>query len=158
LAGILGLAVGIPSAFAIITEILIGRVFHESILICHLPGTVYLNYVQIGCFLFPSLIITVYCMIRIWRVAMAQRVAPAPIEPSSAASVSQIDKIRVALKAIALVSGTFWGTYIPGFIIRTAVFSAGNTWVDLDTRKNFNASLLIRGCQIMFVHVSHMIM
>lgn len=152
----LGLAVGIPYMYAIITEILIGRVCHESILACHLPGTVYLNYVQLASFLFPSLIVTIYCMIRIWRIAMAQRVAP--IEPgnaqAAAANVSQLEKIRVALKAIGLVSGTFWGTYIPGFILRTIIFSAGITWYDIDTRKEMGASVMMRVSQLMFIQVS----
>ena len=92
-------------------------------------------------------------MIRIWHVAMAHRVAPADAE-TNAAHVSHGDKIKVGLKAIVLVSGAFWGTYIPGFTLRTVLFTSGYTWYDMDTRHTMGAAIAIRITQLFFVQVS----
>ena len=149
---ILGVTIGVCTIYSIITEITIGRVYHESILICHLPGTIYLNYAQIACFFGPSMLISLYGMIRIWHLALVQRVAPT--SDANTSGVSHGDKIRVGLKAIVLVSGTFWGTYIPGFILRTALFSSGYTWYDMDTRRTMGAAIGIRIANLMLIQVS----
>ena len=56
--GVIAVALGIPYIYSIATEIAIGRVYHQSVLNCHLPGTVYLNYVQIAGFFLPSMLVT----------------------------------------------------------------------------------------------------
>ena len=92
-------------------------------------------------------------MIRIWHVAMASRVAPADAETNTA-NVSHRDRIRVGLKAIVMVSGAFWGTYIPAFALRTYLFSSGYTWDDMDTRRTMGAAIGIRITQFLFVQTS----
>ena len=92
-------------------------------------------------------------MIRIWHVAMSSRVAPADAE-ANAPKVSHGDKIRVGLKAIMMVSGAFWGTYIPAFALRTYLFSSGYTWYDMDTRRTMVAAISNRVTQIILVQAS----
>ena len=141
----------VPMVYGIITEIMIGRVYHETILFCHLPGTRYLNYVQFLGFFGPSLIVTIYSMVKIWRLSMALQISPAG---EASATVSNAAKARLAFKAIALVSGNFWGSYIPSFFLRTGLFSVGYTWYDMDTRRYLWPSIGVRLSQLLLTQVS----
>ena len=94
---------------------------------------------------------------------MAQRVAPNVVQTQAAAERTtsenpkprnQVNKVRVAFKAILLVSGCFWATYVPAFVIRTTLFTVGYTWVDMDTRSSLGAALIIRLVQFLFIHIS----
>ena len=144
---IIGCAVGGPWCYAIFTEIPIGRDYRESTIGCSLPGIRYLVYVQLVFVFLPSMILTTYSAVRIWRLAVTSRVAPAQMEAADAAeaaTVSSAEKIRITAKAVMLVSGTFWGTYIPPLIIRAALFSSGYTWYDLDTGSYALGKFMIR--------------
>ena len=55
---------------------------------------------------------------------------------------------------ILLVSGTLWGTYIPGMIVRTAIFNAGYTWQDIDSRHYLWPAIVLRVATCMYSFVS----
>ena len=61
---------------------------------------------------------------------------------------------KVAIKMILLVSGVYWGTYVPGFATRVVIFNAGFTWDDLDYRRNITAAILFRMSHFLLSHCS----
>ena len=63
------------------------------------------------------------------------QVSPTGATGTGSATVTNSSKVRLAFKSLALVSGNFWGTYIPGFVIYTVMFQLGYTWYDLNTRR-----------------------
>ena len=55
-------------------------------------------------------------------------------EDQSAVSGVIVKPIKKALKMVGLVSGSFWITLIPGFLIRVGLSASGVTWADTDYR------------------------
>ena len=70
-------------------------------------------------------------------------------EDQSAVSGVIVKPIKKALKMVGLVSGSFWLTLIPGFLIRLGLSASGVTWADTDYR----TSLL----PFVFFRVSYML-
>jgi hypothetical protein len=51
---------------------------------------------------------------------------------------------KKAFQMILLISGAFWGTYIPGNLIIASVFALGYTWEDVDDRSHMTMFIIIR--------------
>ena len=49
-----------------------------------------------------------------------------------------------ALKMLSLVSGTFWGTALPGVAIQFLILNLGYTWYDLNYSIDFLPPIVVR--------------
>jgi hypothetical protein len=83
----------------------------------------------------------------VWRLTKSVQAAPhqaqAPVGESNSVPMGSNPTgptpVKQALKAVRMVlllSGTLWGTLIPGYIVRIIVLNSGYTWDDLDTRRS----------------------
>ena len=52
--------------------------------------------------------------------------------------------MMAAFRLIVLTSGSFWGTYIPSWIMRISVLSTGSTWEELDNRVFVWKTIVVR--------------
>ena len=75
-------------------------------------------------------------------------------EDQSAVSGIILEPIKKALKMVGLVSGSFWLTIIPGFLIRIALSSSGVTWEDTDHRISLPLFALSRASYMLITVLS----
>ena len=62
--------------------------------------------------------------------------------------------MKSAIRMILLVSGVYWGTYIPAWIIYALIVSFGATWESMDKRCNLYAAILMRLARFLMNHIS----
>jgi hypothetical protein len=135
----------IPISYYSATSILVGREYHSSILgySIQTPGAL----VSVtGVYGGIPVIITIFSSIKIWKLKLANQVAPLSSigNNSNGSNPLPLQQARKAFRMILLVSGTMWGTYIPTGVIRVAVFGAGYTWEDIDSRQYLVPSMFVR--------------
>lgn len=145
--------------YTVVTEVLIGRFYHSSVITCNLPDSAVQSLVQFVIFFLPSGVVTIFSAVRIWRLARRSRVAPATVVMSAAmggmagagrasAVVSSrstpVKQAYKGLRMILLVSGTLWGTIMPHYAVRIIIFNAGYTWHDLDSRRHLMPAIAMR--------------
>ena len=88
----------------------------------------------------PSCTMTVITLIKLRLLISKHKAQVQPIqlndmnEDQSAVGGIIVKPVRKALKMVALVSGSFWLTTVPGFLIRIALTASGVTWADTDHR------------------------
>lgn len=162
----------IALSFSISTEILLGRKVYITVLGCQLESSRVMSQIQIAGFFGPSLFLVFFSTIRvgILLVKMRAMIAPQildqgngntsnpdqiylPIEGLSNTYKIKISKAGAAFKLVILISGLFWGTYIPGFIVRLVIFSSGITWEEIESRQNLTAMILLRSSHLIIVTI-----
>ena len=75
-------------------------------------------------------------------------------EDQSAISGIIVKPVKKALKMVVLVSGTFWLTIIPGFLIRVGLATSGVTWADTDQRISLSMFALSRASYMLITVLS----
>ena len=65
-----------------------------------------------------------------------------------------VKPIKKAFKMLALVSGSFWFTLMPGAVIRLSLSASGVTWLDTDYRTSIPLFAMSRASYIMITLVS----
>ena len=219
---------GISGIYILITGLVIGRGYHATILGCNLPSSGFQTSLQILLFIFPAAVITIVCVVKIWKLTKSCSVAPArlAVVPSTSATVLTRPKhttsvasvhpaaddnhapsvmmtapkcsddqpattsrhdgdprvpsagtslpasecpqafaatisstgpatghpppgipsqqAKKAFRMIVLVSGAFWGTILPSYVIRACLFMSGHTWAGLDTRDYATQAIIMR--------------
>ena len=145
-----------PNVYCAVTEFLIGRQYHSSVLGCNFGGGKILiqSTIQLLCFLMPPAVVTIVSTYKIWRLLVQVNVAPVAPDGAVTQSVAPGHQATKVIRMILLVSGTFWGTYLPSIIMRVTIFSLGITWEDVNSRDSLMASMLIRTATILFTCVS----
>ena len=124
------LVVSIPGIlFGVFTEIFIGREFRAVVLECQLPNTTAVNLIMILLFLVPALLIMTFCMVSLIRLAAKQKTQVEALQTDVLGNVTKTRKLvknaKDSIRMILLVSGTFYGSYLPIYFIRDAVFKRG---------------------------------
>ena len=75
-------------------------------------------------------------------------------EDQSEISGMIVRPVKKALKMVALVSGSFWLTMVPGFLIRIGLAAFGVTWADTDSRISLPMFALSRANYLMITVLS----
>ena len=140
----------IPAVITMTQGVTSDRVFHTSSLSCSISNTGVHNGIILMFIMLPSATVTVFCMIRVWQLCRSAAVAPAV----AGAQSIPVPQAKKALKMMLLLSGTFWGTTLPISVLRTAIFMAGYTWDDLDSRRYIGPSIMIRLTVFMYCFIS----
>ena len=97
-----------------------------------------LNPFTLVVFFAPSAGISIFTLIAL-RVLISQHQAKVTHNTQGelathGAEIKFVQVVKKNLKMLVLISGTLWFTIIPGFVIRSVIFSAGITWEDTDRR------------------------
>ena len=135
------LLISIPAIlYGVFTEIFIGREFRAVVLECQLPDTRAVNLIMIFLFLVPALLIMTFCIISLVRLAAKQKTQVRNLQTDVIGYKSRtrffIKNAKDSIRMILLVSGISYGSYLPAFLIRDAVFRKGVTWEDLNIRRD----------------------
>ena len=75
-------------------------------------------------------------------------------EDQSAVSGIILEPVKKALKMVGLVSGSFWLTIIPGFLIRIVLSASGVSWEDTDHRISLPLFALSRASYMLITVLS----
>ena len=112
-------------------------------------------------YVIPSAVISLVTLIKLRLVISKQN---AQIQPAQSMEMNEdqtcavtgiiVKPVRKALKMVALVSGSFWMTVIPGALIRTALQASGVTWADTDHRVYLPYFALSRASYLMVTVLS----
>ena len=138
----------VPFIWSTVTEIGSPRQLSTAVLLCQLEGAKNVIPVQIALFIVPSLLGIVYSMVMMFRLLWSVRMRVAPFSNQITQKNQQVDpaskSIKSGLRLIFLISGAYWGTYFPSWVIRICVLSTGATWEEIDSRVNITHTALIR--------------
>ena len=97
-------------------------------------------------YIIPSGAMSVMTLIRLGQVISRHKAQVEQIgEDETAGSGNLVKSVKQAVKMVALVSGSFWLTTIPGFLIRLGLSTSGVTWADTDHRVSLAMFALSRG-------------
>lgn len=151
----------IVMGYLVFTEIFIGRT--ELVLttfMCQVEKSEIAVKIPIICFLGPSVCLVLFSTIRVailraklsTTVVVPQGVIPQSFSRAAIVTTNHANesssrlkwKVNKALKLIFLISGLFWGTYLPGFIFRVIILSSNITFEEIDSRQNMTAMILLR--------------
>ena len=149
-AAVLVMCYTIPAVITMTQGTMSGRTFHASSLPCIISNTHTHNGIIIMFIILPSATVTVFCMIRVWRLCRSAAVAPEVVGNHSI----PVPQAKKALKMMLLLSGTFWRTTVPVAVVRTAILIAGYTMDDLDSRRYIEPSILMRLTVFMYCFIS----
>ena len=111
----------------------------------------------------PSCIMSVMTLIRLRLLISKHNTDVKPIQlndmnqDQSAVGGIIVKPVRRALKMVALVSGSFWLTMIPGFVIRIVLSASGVTWTVTDYRISLPLFALSRASHMMMTILSSLI-
>ena len=145
--------------YSLLVELLTVRQPITTTMMCQSPQRVrsILNPLTILLYWVPSAVISIFTLINLrWLISKHQtRVTPAVTE----AYENLNNKVKKAIKMVALVSGTFWVTMVPGMIIRTVVYNSGTgtTWNDTDTRRHMQAFVMARSSWLILTLMSTLV-
>ena len=140
------LAVSTPGIlFAVFTEVFVGRTFHAVVLDCMLPFTTPLNLIIVFLFGLPNIIINIFCIVSLLKLLKKQRrqVQALQIEGSVCMPGKAKRPVKDAVRLILLVSGIFYGSYVPAYLIHEVIFR-NVTWESLNARDVETLSVLYR--------------
>ena len=90
----------VPLVYCTVTEIMIGRVYHASVLTYNLPESLLQPALQFGFITLPSTAVTIFSAVKVWKL-IQMTVAP-PDAGNQAAPVVQAKKV---VRMILLISG-----------------------------------------------------
>ena len=135
----------ITQGYVIIKEFLYGRELQPLIGMCVFTFPVFHNISNLLIFVLPAVVVTLFSICKIINLLRNISVHPSVI-PNATYSEPMLRRrpARKGLRLIFLVSGAFWGTYIPAFVIRTVIFQVGYTWVSLNAYENPTISTIFR--------------
>ena len=139
----LGMCYAIPATLVTTREAIFNYSFHASSLSCYISNTGIHRYALLVVIVLPSVAVTVYCMIRVWKLSMRAEVSPG-VQGNQQNQSTPVQQARKTLKMILLLSGTFWATALPAIVGRFIIFNANYTWEDLDTRRYVVPSMILR--------------
>ena len=117
------------------------------------------NYMYLIFYILPSGVVSIGTLIKL-RLLISKH--SARMEPQSdvmnenhsAVAEIIVKPIQKALKMIALVSGSFWLTVVPGLVIRAGLTGSGITWADTDQRVSLPMFALARTSYLMITVLS----
>ena len=117
------------------------------------------NYMYLIFYILPSGVVSIGTLIKL-RLLISKH--SARMEPQSdvmnenhsAVAEIIVKPIQKALKMIALVSGSFWLTVVPGLVIRAGLTGSGVTWADTDQRVSLPMFALARTSYLMVTVLS----
>ena len=116
--------------------------------------------IQLLLFFVPSAGISSYAIYRTLRLASQMRVAPmtAPSAHGGSGTNNTTDQasLKRAVRLILLVSGSFWATYLPGYMLRALIHNR-YTWEQLNFRSNPYVSVFYRFLMFALCHFSSML-
>ena len=142
----------VPAIFVAVSYSMYQVEFHASALTCSFPLKKEQFYGQYLLYLCPTILMTTYCTVRIFRLARKSRVGVADQAPNPAQD-SFVQQIKIAIRVILLVSSTFWSAVLPSFIIRLVSLQTGITWADMDARTNMAAAVMMRVSSLVLAYV-----
>ena len=143
-AGITCVLMMIPLVWSVVVDVQTPRQLSTTVLYCQLPNARQHLPLQLCLFLGPSILGIIFSttMIRRLQTRAQSRVEPFPNNDNN--NNPQTRSIRKGIRLIFLISGAFWGTYIPSWILRVQVLSTGITFEQLDNRVDITKFLLMR--------------
>ena len=148
--------------YSLLVELITVREPITTSMMCQSPQRVrsILNPLTIVLYWVPSAVISIFTLINL-RLLISKhqaRVTPAVTEGVvSQAYENMTNKVKKAIKMVALVSGTFWVTMVPGMIIRSVVYNSGITWNDTDTRRHMQAFVMARSSWLILTLMSTLV-
>ena len=140
-------------SYVISTELLIGRKTFYVNLHCQLADAKTHAYIQLALVFAPTLFMIAFGTIQIQRlIKRQQQVVNALVLPQDTnikkhkgvITTPVGKKAKHAVRLVLLLSGVFVGTHLPAYILRSVMFSIGISWEDVETRKHFTASVILR--------------
>ena len=134
-----------------LTEVITGRILYPVSLDCQLPQNAARVFI-ILLFFFPAFTVTSYSLVSLYHIAVKQksRVQDLKLNKEQVSTMSTKDAIRLIL----LVSGVFYGSYIPVYGLLQVLLNTGITWEKMNTRTHEVLSVSVRMlCLVMtFLH------
>ena len=140
----LGMCYAIPVTLVATREALFSTsAFHASNLSCNISNAGIHRFTLLVVIVLPSIAVTVYCMIRVWKLSRRAEVSP-EVQGNLEIQSTPVQQARKTLKMILLLSGTFWATTLPAIVGGIIILSADYTWEDLDIRRYLVPSIILR--------------
>ena len=121
------------------------------------------NIVFIFVYFIPSGTMSVVALIKLRLLISKHQAQVHPTEfnvmngDQSAVSGVIVKPMKKALKMVGLVSGSFWLTTMPGFLIRLSLSASGVTWADTDYRTSLLTFVFSRVSYMLVVVLSSVI-
>ena len=146
----------IPATIVIRQEVTVGRTFHAASLSCSVANTGVNNMIMFLLTLLPSAIVTMYCMIRVWKLTRSAAVGPVAVQGNqqNSCSSSPVQQAKKTLKMMLHLSGTFWATTLPVSVLRISIYMNGYTWDDLDSRRYIGPAIMMRLAIFIYCFIS----
>ena len=94
----------IPLVYTTVTEIMIGRIYHASVLTYNLPASLLQLCIQFGFIVTPSAAVTVFSTVRVWKLIQRQ-VLPAAADNPDDVQATPAQQARKTVRMILLISG-----------------------------------------------------
>ena len=120
-------------------------------------GSQIINIVYAVVYAIPSCTMSVITLARLRLLISKHKAQLQPIEMSedqTAVDETGMKPVKKALKMFGLVSGSFWLTSLPGFLIRLSLSASGVTWADTDQRVSLPIFALSRANYLMIAVLS----
>ena len=145
------LAYLLPLLMITVEEVQVGRVYHATLLSCHLEVSGFVTVYKLFVIVLPSIITTAICTYKVWRLKATAQVNPAPNNNAAAhaPSVTPVEQAIKTVRMILLLSGSTWGSILPSLIMRRVIMSMDYSLEDLDSRLHYHASITYRVSLIM---------
>lgn len=125
-------------AYVITVGQLVGREYHAATLICNLASqSLIRKLLVVGIMWIAPTCFLIYCMYCLHRLINRCSVSPA-------GSIIPVKQATTTLRLILLISGMYWGSYIPVVIIRNIILAVGYTLHDLDCRVAIIPAIIMR--------------
>ena len=118
-----------PATVVTTQEAIFNDSFHASTLSCYISNTGIHRYALLVVIMLPSIAVTLYCMIRVWKLSRRAAVSPG-VQGNHQNQSTLVLQAHKTLKMMLLLSGTFWATILPAIVGRIIIFSTDYTWED----------------------------
>ena len=140
---ILGMCYAIPATIVATQGAIFSFSFHASSLSCWISSIWIERYPFLVISVLSSIAVTVYCMIRVWRLSRRAAVSPGA-QVNQQNQSTPVQQAHKTLKMMLLLSSTFWATTLPAIVGKIIIFSTDYTLEDLDTRRYVVPSIIMR--------------
>lgn len=107
------------------------------------PDLLYVVPIAVCLFYLPSALISIICLVKMIILVKRQHTEGIRIG-NMTGHFSETLVRRKAIKIVMLVSGNFWITAALAFIVRYSIFSSGVSLIDMGTRHNVTAYIIVR--------------
>ena len=142
------LIVAVPAICMVLSSMFETCIYHASSLICEMSDQPKFIILFMIFFRIVPAIIAICCMLKILKLIKSIQIVPAlPTNAAPLTTPPLVTQARKGIRMIALVTGTFWATYVPASLLRLYVFSQrsdGYTWEAIDSRQYTLPAILIR--------------